>query len=230
LGPYGDFVMQVDATVGKVLASVEAAGVGDNTLVMVTSDNGSYMYHTPDAEEDHVDDPSIQAYSRRDSNGPLRGTKADVWDGGHRVPFIARWPARVKAGSVCDETICHVDLMATCAAVARVKGLPSDAAEDSFSLVPLLETGKWGKAKRAPVVHHSANGMFAIRDGKWKLVMGSGSGGREAPKGKLWEQPYHLFDMEADIGETTNLYEANPEVAQRLEAAMLRLMANGRSR
>jgi arylsulfatase A len=80
------------------------------------------------------------------------------------------------------------------------------------------------------VVHHSANGMFAIRDGKWKLVMGSGSGGREAPKGKLWEQPYHLFDMEADIGETTNLYEANPEVAQRLEAAMLRLMANGRSR
>jgi arylsulfatase A len=136
----------------------------------------------------------------------------------------------VKAGTVCDETICHVDLMATCAEVAGVKRLPGNAAEDSFSIVSLLENGQWGKVKRAPVVHHSASGMFAIRDGKWKLVLGSGSGGREKPSGARWEQPYHLFDMEADLGETTNLYEENPDVARRLEAAMLSLFANGRSR
>ncbi|MEM8955936.1 MAG: arylsulfatase [Verrucomicrobiota bacterium] len=229
-GPYGDFVMQVDATVGKVLDSLDVAGVTDNTLVMVTSDNGSFMYHTPDAAEDHLDDASIQAYTERDSNAPLRGTKADVWDGGHRVPFIVRWPGVVEEGSICDEPICHVDLMATCAAVAGIKGLPKDAAEDSFSLVPLLKTGKWGEERRAPVVHHSGSGMFAIRDGKWKLVFGSGSGGREKPAGKRWAQPYHLFDMNADIGETDNLYEVNPEVVQRLEAAMLELMAEGRSR
>ncbi len=230
LGPYGDFVMQVDSIVGKVVESVDRSGIAENTLLMVTSDNGSFMYHRPDEAEDHVGDHSLQWYKERRSNGPFRGTKADIWEGGHRVPFIARWPAVVAAGSKCDETICHVDLMATCAEVVGVRDLPRNAAEDSFSILPLLKTGKWGKRHRAPVVHHSANGMFAIRDGKWKLVFGSGSGGREHPGGKRWEHPYHLFDMAADPAETTNVVGQHPEVVGRLTSVMLQMMADGRSR
>jgi arylsulfatase A-like enzyme len=228
-GPYGDFIVEVDHTIGRIVKAVDQAGVAEDTLIMVTSDNGSYMYLLPEGEPDHVDDTGIQGYHRRNSNAPLRGTKADVWEGGHRVPFIARWPKVVEAGSECDETICHVDLMATCAEIVGTK-LPAHAGEDSFSILPLLTNGKWGARKRAPVVNHSGGGMFAIRDGKWKLVLGSGSGGRQDPRGKRWEQPYHLFDLDADLGETTNLIDRYPEQAQRMETMMMELFAEGKSR
>ena len=127
-----------------------------------------------------------------------------------------------------DETICHVDLMATCADIAGAK-LPDNAAEDSFSILPLL-LGNAKNWNRAPVVHHSASGMFAIREGKWKLILGSGSGGRGVPKGKIDERPFQLYDMVADRSETTNLIDKHPEVAQRLEKEMARLMEAGRSR
>ena len=229
LGPYGDFIVQVDWTVGEVLRALEANGVADNTLVIFTSDNGSYMFRTGGAK-DHVSDPSAQAYlpEHHRANYIFRGTKADIWEGGHRVPFLARWPGRIQPGSRCRETVCLVDFLATAAEITGAT-LADDVAEDSFSLLPLME-GKTWTTPRAPVVHHSSAGMFAIRDGKWKLVAGNGSGGREKPAGAPFEQPYTLFDMAADISEQNDLYGQNPDVAQRLEAALTTIRESGRSR
>ncbi len=231
LGPYGDFVVQVDWTVGEVLKALEKAGVKDNTLVIYTSDNGSFMYRLDDPDApDHVSDPSIQAYraSHHRANHIFRGTKADIWEAGHRVPFFVRWPGRVKPGSVCAETICLTDFFATAAEILGAT-LPADAAEDSFSFLPLLEDKPWAEP-RAPVIHHSANGMFAIRDGKWKLVLGNGSGGREKPLGEPFGKPYRLFDLSQDPSEGTDLAAQHPDVAARLERAVNQIRSSGRSR
>jgi len=231
LGPYADFVMQVDDAVGRVLAALEKAGVAENTLLIFTSDNGSFMFRLPeDAEADHVGKHSVQGYkaSSHRANHVFRGTKADIYEGGHHVPYLARWPARVKAGTTCATTICLTDLMATCADIAGAK-LPSDAGEDSFSILPLL-LGKEPAAPRAPVIHHSINGTFAIRDGKWKLILSTGSGGREKPSGKPFSKPYRLFDMAADISETTDLAAKHPDIVARLTASFEALRTGGRSR
>jgi arylsulfatase A len=220
LGPYGDFIMQVDRTVGRIDNALHEAGVAENTLLIVTSDNGSFMFRLENVPanmrraggEDHVTRPATQAYDSKhhQSNHIWRGTKADIWDGGHRVPFIARWPGRVEAGTTCDTPICHTDFMATCADVIGA-ALPDDAAEDSFSLLQLL-LGQEPAQKRSPVVHHSANGTFALRDGPWKMIFGSGSGGRGQPKSKPWTEPYQLYNMHDDPSETTNLID-NPDCA-----------------
>lgn len=226
LGPYGDFVTQVDATVGRVLESLDVLKLTENTLVIYTSDNGSYMYRRDDpTEKDHVDDETIQAFraDRHTSNGPLRGTKADVWDGGHRVPFFVRWPGHVEAGSRCKTPVCLTDVFATCAEVIG-QNVPEHAAPDSDSFLAQLKGAQ--NSTRRPVIHHSANGVFAIRDGDWKLVLGSGSGGREAPKGKPFEQPYSLFNMATDIGEQHNVLEEHPDIAARLEKACLDIRDN----
>ncbi len=229
LGPYGDFILQTDAAVGKVLDALDANGLADDTLVFLTSDNGSFMYSVP-GQPDHVDDETVQAYKpeRHRSNGPYRGTKADIWEAGHRVPFFARWPGRVKAGSECGATVTHTDLFATCAALAGAE-VPEDAAEDSFSWVPLLE-GRDPEFRRAPVINHSANGTFAIRDGNWKLVLSNGSGGREKPSGKPFEGPYQLFDLGEDPGETTDVAAQYPEIVARLTEGCEALRAADRSR
>ena len=220
LGPYGDFVAQVDSTVGRVLEAIDTAGIAENTLVIFTSDNGSFMHRSePSDPADHVDDATVQAYrpEHHTANGVLRGTKADIWEAGHRVPFFARWPGHISKGSQCAETICLTDLFATTAEIVGEK-VPEGAAPDSYSFLPLL-LGKTPATPRPPVIHHSAAGMFAIRDGKWKLVLGNGSGGREAPRGKPFAKPYQLFDLSADISETKNLIEAQPDVAAELEDA-----------
>jgi arylsulfatase A len=220
LGPYGDFVVQVDEIVGRVLRALDDSDVADNTLVIYTSDNGSYMYRLDDpGATDHTDDETIQAYraGSHTANGKLRGTKADVWEGGHRVPFFARWPGKIAPGSRCDETICLTDVFATAAEVVDANPARG-AAEDSYSMLPLL-LGKPPAAARPPVIHHSINGMFAIRDGKWKLVLGNGSGGRQDPRGKPFATPYHLFDMSQDLAERDNIIDDNADVAARLEKA-----------
>ena len=217
LGPYGDFVVQVDWTVGQVLQALDAAGIADKTLVIYTSDNGSYMYCRDDpTAKDHVSDPTIQAYraDRHRSNAQFRGTKADIWEAGHRIPFLARWPGRIEPGSHCTATVCLTDLFATCATIVG-RELPTGAAPDSFSLLPAFEGKPWRRAQ--PVIHHSANGMFAIRDGKWKLVLGNGSGGRERPSGKPFRQPYQMFDLAKDIAERDDVLQENSVVAKRLE-------------
>ena len=233
LGPYGDFVVQVDWTVGQVLDALDEAGIRDETLVIFTSDNGSFMYRRNDTNQpDHVQDETVQAYhpDNHTANGPYRGTKADIWEAGHRVPFFASWPGVIQPGSRSDRTICHVDLFAT-AAAASGTALPSpgEAAPDSFDLTPLFH-GKEQDFKRAPVVHHSVAGMFAIREGDWKLVLGNGSGGREQPRGRRFTPPWQLFNLKDDPGETRDLIQSEPEIASRLEGEMMRMLADDRSR
>ncbi len=233
LGPYGDFVHQVDWTMGELLKTLKETGISDNTLLVFTSDNGSFMHRLENEENpDHLRDESVQGYhpSNHTPNGPYRGTKADIWEAGHRVPFFVRWPAAVKAGSRCDRTVSHVDFFATAAEVIGAE-LPSPdvAAPDSFSLLTLLQ-GKEAEFKRPPVIHHSAAGMFAIREGEWKLVLGNGSGGREKPAGTRFERPWSLYNLKSDEAEADNRIEYEPERALKLETEALKIIADGKSR
>ena len=221
LGPYGDFIIQVDETVGRVLKAIDEAGVREETLVIYTSDNGSYMHRRPGT--DHTDDDTIQAFdpSHHTANGPLRGTKADVWEAGHRVPCFARWPGVVRPKSTCEDTVCSVDFLATMSTITGTA--KPDSAQDSYSWFPFLT--EQPDARRAqPVIHHSGSGMFAIRSGKWKLVLGNGSGGRQQPKGKRFERPYALFDVSTDIGEQRDLANERPEIAKLLEEKCLEII------
>ncbi|MBD3265964.1 sulfatase-like hydrolase/transferase [bacterium] len=229
LGPYGDFVHQVDWSVGQVMQALDDAGVADNTLVVYSSDNGSYMFRREEGVEDHVADAGIQGYdpNHHAANAHLRGTKADIWEAGHRVPFIVRWPGKVKPKTTCKETICLTDFFATCAEIAGYE-TPSDAGEDSFSILNLMQGKDW-ETKRPPVVHHSINGTFSLRDGKWKMVFANGSGGREKPKGKPFEKPYRLFDIHNDPSETKNLIDEHPHVAARMQKRLEAIRQNGRS-
>jgi len=230
LGLYGDFVAQVDWTVGEVLRTIRKSGIEEDTLVIYSSDNGSYMYRLDDDKPGHVADAGIQAYQSKNhtANHVFRGTKADIWEAGHHVPFLVRWPGKIAPGSQCQETICLTDFFATAAEIAG-QTLPEKAAPDSFSLLTLFQGQSW-KTPRAPVIHHSAAGMFAIRSGKWKLVLGNGSGGRQAPKGKPFQKPYKLFEMDKDIQEQHNVIGKHPEVASRLEALCEAIRTKGSSR
>jgi len=240
LGPYGDFVMQVDDVVGRTVKAVDDAGISDNTIIFYTSDNGSFMYRQTDSSEpDHLTDETVQGYfeGNHTANAGFRGTKADIWEAGHRVPFFVRWPGVVEPGSRSEQVITHTDLFATVAdiinqnlATAAISNPAiSVAAPDSFSLLPLLK-GKEKAFKRRPVINHSPNVMIAIRDGNWKVILGDGSGGRETPKGQRFQKPYQLFDLGKDPSETTNIIAEHPEIAEKLEADAIKLIANGRSR
>lgn len=220
LGEYGDFVMQTDAVVGQIVDAIEEAGLSDNTIVIVTSDNGCSSAANIKGLQQQGHYPSAQ----------FRGSKADLWDGGHRIPFIVRWPGRVKPGSTCDQTICQVDLMATCAELVG-SAIPEDAAEDSVSFLNALD-GKPIESTRAGVIHHSIGGYFAYRQGKWKLLLSRGSGGWTSPNEKQAADsplPAQLYDMQADPSETNNLYADEPEVASRLLAQLESDIRRGRS-
>jgi arylsulfatase A-like enzyme len=221
LGPYGDFVMETDWAVGEVLDALEKTGIDHNTLVLFTSDNGC----SPAAGTSKLEANGHFA------SGEFRGYKADIWEGGHRVPFLVRWPAKVQPGTSSSQLICHTDLMATTADILGVK-LPETAGEDSFSLLPAL-LGKSEMPIHAAVVHHSINGRFAIREEKWKLELCPGSGGwgkpGDATAMKDGLPPVQLYDLEKDIGEQTNLYAQNPEVVSRLKKILEETIANGRS-
>ncbi len=229
LGPYGDFVHQVDWTVGQVMETLEKSGAADNTLLIVTSDNGSFMNKLEEDATGHVTDPAVQGFrpSSHRSAHIFRGTKADIWEGGHRIPFIARWPGKTQPGTTCDRTICLTDFMATCASVVG-ESLPENAGEDSFTLVPSL-LGETNAPRRPAVVHHSANGTFAVREGNWKLVLSSGSGGREKPKGKPGQKPFCLFDMKSDPSERNDVSTQFPIHVKRLEALLQKFIDEGHS-
>lgn len=221
LGEYADFVMQVDDLVGQVLAALDDARIAEDTLVFFTSDNGC----SPQAKIDQL------IAAGHHPSGPLRGHKADIWEGGHRVPLIARWPAKVPAGTKCDEPVCLNDLMATCAELLNVR-LPDNAGEDSESMLPMLLGAGGTRADRA-LVHHSISGRFAIRLGKWKLALCPGSGGWSQPRdpqaARQGLPPRQLYDLEADLGEQNNLVEKHPEIAQQLRERLLKIVAEGRS-
>jgi arylsulfatase A-like enzyme len=230
LNEYGDFVTQVDWTVGQISAALDRNQVADNTLFVFTSDNGSYMYRFDDpTKKDHVQDETIQGYraEHHRANGPFRGTKADIYEAGHHVPLFVRWPGTVAAGSSCNHAVCLTDLFATCAEVAGAD-LADNVAEDSFSLLPFLG-GLDGK-RGAAVIHHSINGTFAIRDGSWKLIASSGSGGRERPRGKPFDGSFQLYNLSDDAAEENNRAEELPAKAKELAVELRRLIKSGRSR
>jgi len=218
LGDYGDFVMQTDATVGVISSALQKHGFRDNTLVIFTSDNGCSKA---------AGIPQLRQKGHRVS-AHYRGSKADSWDGGHRVPFIVRWPGTVKAGSESDQLITLVDMFAT---VSEITGVEAPTmGEDSVSFLPAL-SGKPIQSSRKGVIHHSISGHFGYRQGKWKLILARGSGGWSSPnekvsKGALEAQ---LYDMEEDSGEKTNLYLERPEVANRLLANLTSDIERGRS-
>lgn len=218
---YGDFVLQVDWTVGQVLSALKENGFEEDTLVVFTSDNGC----APHADLDEL------AQVGHDPSYVFRGHKADIFEGGHRMPHLTRWPKRIRPGSVCDETICLTDLMATAADIVGY-ALPDNAGEDSVSLLPYLLGTADGPLREA-VVHHSVNGSFAIRQGRWKLVLCSGSGGWSAPRPNSEAArrlpPVQLYDLHTDIGETKNLQAQHPEVVERLTSLLQRYVDQGRS-
>lgn len=221
LGDYGDFVMETDWAVGEVLTALDKAGVTGNTLVILTSDNGCSKA---------AGIGKLQAEGHYPS-ADMRGSKADIFDGGHRIPFIARWPDRVRAGSRSDQTICLTDLMATCAEILGAK-LPDNAGEDSVSLLPAL-LGTAQVPLRGSVVHHSINGSFAIRQGNWKLELCADSGGWSAPKPGSREAKAlpdtQLYDLSADIAETKNVHAEHPEIVARMTQALEQIITTGRS-
>lgn len=232
-GDYGDFVFQTDWTVGQVLEALQRAGVADNTLVLFTSDNGPEISNEvhPGAYD------RIPQYGHA-SMGALRGAKRDLWEGGHRVPFLARWPGKIKAGSTSEETICHVDLMATIAAVLKTK-LPDDAGVDSYNVLPVLLGEEYKKPIREATVHHSFSGKFAIRQGDWVLIAaptGDDNGRLGEPdwlkkkRGYMpHDQPMELFHLRQDLSEQCNVSADNPDLVAKMAELLNQYIANGRS-
>lgn len=233
LGLYGDWVMQTDAVVGEVLRSLDSQGQAGNTLMVFASDNGFAPYIGVDHDAENQRMGRVKEFEAKGHfpSGPYRGYKSDIWEGGHRVPFIARWPGVVKAGSRSDQVICHTDLMATCAEITGA-GIPADAGEDSVSILPALE-GRAAKPLREATVHHSIEGKFAIRQGRWKLALCPGSGGwtepndRTAAKQGLPE--VQLYDLAADPAERNNVQHREPKQVARLTALLEHKIRQGRS-
>jgi arylsulfatase A-like enzyme len=206
--------METDALIGRVLAALAASGAADNTLVLFTADNGCAPY---------IGIPDLEKMGHYPS-GPLRGAKADAWEGGHRVPFIVRWPGKVQAGSVCDQLVQQSDFIATFAEVLGTR-LPDNAGEDSVSLMPLLKGGD--QPVRGNGVSASIGGVPALRSGSWKYIPAPGSGGWG--KGGDQSQPVQLYNLADDLGETKNLAAAMPEKVAEMKALLEKLITEGRS-
>jgi len=218
---YGDFCLHVDAVVGQIMAALEQLGVADNTILIFTSDNGC----SPMA-----DFAELSGVGHNPSY-VFRGHKADIYEGGHRIPLLVRWPAAIQAGTQTDETVCLIDLIATCADILGVT-LPDHVGEDSVSNLPLWTGAPVEGPLREATVHHSINGSFSIRKGKWKLEMCPGSGGWSYPRpGKECEglPPIQLYDLDSDIGERCNVYDAHPDVVAELKALLTHYVQEGRS-
>ncbi|MEC9094490.1 MAG: arylsulfatase [Planctomycetota bacterium] len=221
LNEWGDFVMQVDATVGAVMKAVEQKDLVENTLIIVTSDNGA----TPGA------DFKTLSSKGHDPSGVLRGHKADIFEGGHRVAFIARWPQTIKPSTMSGETICHTDLLATAAEIVGFD-LPDSAGEDSVSILPLMNQTGQGPVREA-TVHHSINGSFAIRKDNWKLCYCPGSGGWSQPRPAAAQKQQlprvQLFNLSADLAEANNRQTENQAVVDELTQLMQSYVDRGRS-
>jgi arylsulfatase A len=240
-GKYGDFVVEFDWAVGQIMETLDRLDLTERTLVIVTSDNGGHRAGYVNGHK---------------PNGQWRGNKGMIYEGGHRTPFIARWPGMIEPGSRSDETVCLTDFMATCAAINGIS-MPEGAGEDSVNMLPALLGTTNDSPLHTSVIHHSVAGMFAIRQGKWKLIDGlcdgfpvnwpvtnaSGQGKPERdtdtgrfkdilytfppfPKPGPGDPPGQLFDLESDPGETNNLWNDNPEIVNQL-LTLLRQVQSG---
>ena len=225
LGKYGDFLMETDWVVGEVLAELDKQKLADNTIVIFTADNGC----SPAAKI-----PALVKKGHK-PNAHWRGHKADIFEGGHRTPFIVRWPGTVKAGSSSDETICTTDLYATLADILGQRdAIPARAGEDSFSFLTALRGQANRKALRPFTIHHSINGSFAIRRGPWKLALCPGSGGWSGPRPatafKNKTLPLvQLYNLKDDPAEKLNLEAQHPEIVKELVAELSKAIRNGRT-
>lgn len=228
-GPHGDFIAELDAVVGTLLSDLERLGIADNTLVIFTSDNGPETTSVVHMRTDH----------QHDGARPWRGVKRDDWEGGHRVPFIIRWPGHVKPGTTSDQLLCLTDIMATLAAIVA-SDLPDDAAEDSFNFLPVLE-GKAAEPVRPYLLTQAFGGArtLSIRRGQWKLIDHKNSGGNNYADPQLapYALPEHapealgqLYDLATDPGETKNLYLERPEIVGELKELLETSKSEGRSR
>ncbi len=212
---YADFVMETDHVTVRILEALDRLDLAANTLVFFTTDNGC----SPEANIQE-----LLAHGH-DPHHSLRGTKADAWDGGHRVPYVVRWPAAIKPNSVSDQLICHNSLMATCAEILGVK-LPDNAGVDSFSILRVLRGEPLPEPTHPFVIHHSSSGRFAIRKGDWKFLACKGSGG--------WSKggdgnPSQLYNMATDRKESTNLVDTQPDLAAALTQLLEAAVARGRT-
>ncbi|MEZ6102345.1 MAG: sulfatase-like hydrolase/transferase [Pirellulaceae bacterium] len=229
-GPHGDFIHEMDWIVGQLLGTLTEQGIADNTIVIFTSDNG------PEA-------PSVISMRRdyqHDGARPWRGVKRDQWEGGHRVPFIVRWPRKVVAGSVSAQLVSLTDLLATCAAIVGFD-LPNESAEDSYNMLPALLGEDSSPSIRPHMLEQTWTLQLSIRRGTWKYLDHQGSGGNDYTRDGRWGmKPYalpdldptapgQLYDLAADPGETTNLYNARPDVVADLKRSLRECVDTGRS-
>ena len=224
LNPYGDFVMMLDFYIGEITKAVSVAGIENNTLIIFTSDNGCST----------AANYKVLLEKEHNPSAIYRGNKADIFEGGHRVPVIAKWPDKINKGSLSNETICTTDFMATCAEIVNYQ-LKENEAEDSFSMMPLFTNKKLKKSFRKATVHHSINGSFAIRKGDWKLILCPDSGGWSYPNPKKDQKiivtlpKFQLYNMKDDPSETKNLEANNSEKVMELKSLLLKYIDDGRS-
>jgi arylsulfatase A-like enzyme len=218
ISPYVDFVKQVDHDVGRLLASLDKQGLTENTLVIFTSDNGcSTAANIPELQK-----------AGHEPGYVYRGNKADLYEGGHRVPFLVRWPAKVKP-AVSAALIGQFDFLATFAEITGAT-VPPGMGEDSVSFLPILRGDK--STVRQGIVSQSINGSFAFRDDQWKLCLSAGSGGWSSPKPGPEEAglpSVQLYDLSKDPGEKTNLQAQFPERVAAMKAELEKIIARGRS-
>ena len=216
LGDYADVCAELDHVVGNVLRKLDQKGLSEKTIVIFTADNGCDRWVAGLLEgKGHF------ASERR------RGYKCDIYDGGHRIPCLVRWPGHVKAGGKTAEPICLTDFMATCADLLGLS-LPNDAAEDSVSALPLL-LGKPYRSPREAIVHHSLNGYFAIRRGDWVLALCRGDGAGNEPRTSGKTPPVQLYNVKEDPGQTRNVQASHPEIVRQLRALLRDYRKSGRS-
>lgn len=219
IGAYGDFLMETDWVVGEILKALDKHNLSENTLIVFSSDNGC----SPAARI-----PVLQ-HKGHSPNGNLRGNKADIYEGGHRVPLVFRWPKVIEPNTQTDRLTCLIDFIATCSDITDAK-LDDASGVDAISFFPTLKNST--KTKREAIVHHSINGSFAIREGNWKLILCPDSGGWSAPKpGKApADSPnVQLFDLSNDIAETTNIYDKHPKKVEELTKLLQSYVTKGRS-
>ena len=229
-GPHGDFIFELDYIVGKLMAALDKHGFTDNTLVIFSSDNGPEVPTVLSMRQDY----------KHDGARPWRGVKRDNWEGGHRVPFIARWPGKIKPGTRSSQTLSLTDLMATFAAITNVK-LPQEAGEDSVNMLPALIGSDEGKSIRKYTLHQTISLALAIRRGPWKYLDHKGSGGNNYDRAGRWgmkkyivpekepEAPGQLYNLDTDPGETNNLYFKRSEIVKELKNKLEEFKKSGRS-
>ena len=227
-GPHGDFIFEMDHIVGELMKTLQRLGVADNTLVMFASDNGPEVTSVVNMRKDH----------QHDGARPWRGMKRDQWEGGHRTPFIVRWPGKVKPGSSTDQMVSLTDIMATCAAIVGAE-LPNDAAEDSYNILPVLRGTQGGKPVRQYLLQQTISLSLSIRRGPWKLLAHKGSGGNNYGRSPHLKQyaipdtdpdaPGQLYNLDTDPGERINLYSKHPEIVNELMTRLEQYKVSGRS-